>query len=377
MPIVCQRPGLSESASLDQPTRFSPMKRKTAFSSRKWTVRQFSRSAIRAWADWMPATGSRGTARRSRPRARPSRASELRRDERDDTGVTSERLVSSTERRQLLADREHRADRDRIRPPTPTTTASTKSPTTAGIHDCDDRERRAALSATSAVASLSRLSPSSTVTIRRGSAQRPATAVTATASVGATTAPKARAAARPDRGHERPGDEADRDHREDDQPDREQQDAVVAGADVDAPRCGSPPRRAAAAGSRRAPGRGRARCAARPGRTRPAARRGPARWAPTTRRAGEPGDRDGHDHERDDPDHGDASVERRARGGERERRERHQCSRDSQSAGTRPAGPGAGWSIGMAHRRGELAARRRMSHPGSPRTSPPPARSSG
>jgi hypothetical protein len=51
-------------------------------------------------------------------------------------------------------------------------------------------------SVTSAVASLRRLSPSRSVTTRRGMPTRRATALAATASGGATTAPSARASAK-------------------------------------------------------------------------------------------------------------------------------------------------------------------------------------
>ena len=78
---------------------------------------------------------------------------------------------------------------------TPTTTASTKSPAIAHGFTTLTIAAMVAFNATSAVASLSRLSPSSTVTSRRGRCNRPAIAVTATVSVGATTAPNANAAA--------------------------------------------------------------------------------------------------------------------------------------------------------------------------------------
>jgi hypothetical protein len=55
-------------------------------------------------------------------------------------------------------------------------------------------------SVTSAVASLRRLSPSRSVTTRRGMPTRRATALAATASGGATTAPTARASAKSTRG---------------------------------------------------------------------------------------------------------------------------------------------------------------------------------
>lgn len=79
--------------------------------------------------------------------------------------------------------------------PPPTATASTKSSAMRPGVTVLTIARSEAFSATSAVASLRRLSPSSTVSMRRGRRSRPAIAVTATASVGATIAPNARAAA--------------------------------------------------------------------------------------------------------------------------------------------------------------------------------------
>lgn len=57
MPIPCQTPMSESAVAATTEDRLSPMKRKTAFSSRNWIVRQFSDSAIRAWADWI--TGAR------------------------------------------------------------------------------------------------------------------------------------------------------------------------------------------------------------------------------------------------------------------------------------------------------------------------------
>ena len=54
---VSQTPGPVRRAPSRMPFRFSPMKRKTAFSSRNWIVRQFSRSATRASAE--ETTGAR------------------------------------------------------------------------------------------------------------------------------------------------------------------------------------------------------------------------------------------------------------------------------------------------------------------------------
>ena len=78
-------------------------------------------------------------------------------------------------------------------------------------------------SATSAVASLTRLSPSTIVTIRRGTPSRREIAVAAIGSVGATTAPStnARRPVEPDHGV---GDDRDRGHRHQHEPDRQQAD---------------------------------------------------------------------------------------------------------------------------------------------------------
>ena len=61
---------------------------------------------------------------------------------------------------------------------------------------------------TSAVASLTRLSPSRMVTIRRGMPTRRAMAVAATASGGATTAPSAKRRRERALGNSQPGDQA-------------------------------------------------------------------------------------------------------------------------------------------------------------------------
>ena len=83
-----------------------------------------------------------------------------------------------------------------------------------------------------AVASLNSDSPSRIVTMRRGSPMRRATAVAATASGGATTAPRAIAADERD-AHQPPGHEPDPGRGEDDQPDRQQPDDVLVRPEVD------------------------------------------------------------------------------------------------------------------------------------------------
>ena len=87
-------------------------------------------------------------------------------------------------------------------------------------------------SATRAVASLSSDSPSRIVTIRRGSPIRRAIAVAATASGGATTAPRANAAAKGPAAATR-STSADADRGEEHQPDRQQQMAARFALEVD------------------------------------------------------------------------------------------------------------------------------------------------
>ncbi len=109
-------------------------------------------------------------------------------------GTISTRLVSSTGE----CSRRRTEEMTQAAPsptPRPTPTASAKS---SGIDTGLTMLTIAAIevfSATSAVASLRRLSPSRIVTTCRGSPTFPAMALTATASVGATTAAKAKAAA--------------------------------------------------------------------------------------------------------------------------------------------------------------------------------------
>ena len=85
---------------------------------------------------------------------------------------------------------------------------------------------------TIAVASLTRLSPSRIVTIRRGIPTLFAIAVAATASGGATTAPSASAAGN-EIGKDPVGDEAGAEHRERHEPDRQQRDRPGVGPEVD------------------------------------------------------------------------------------------------------------------------------------------------
>ena len=83
-----------------------------------------------------------------------------------------------------------------------------------------------------AVASLNRDSPSRIVTTRRGRPIRRATAVAATASGGATTAPE-RDGRREGDADEPPGHQPDPGGGEDDEPDGQQPDDVLVGAEVD------------------------------------------------------------------------------------------------------------------------------------------------
>ena len=110
-------------------------------------------------------------------------------------GAVNESVVSSTGsvmRRRMNASSEVAA-RPISRPPP---AARTKSqPTSSGV-TVEVIAAIVALRATSAVASFTRLSPSRMVVMRRGRPTRRPTAVVATASGGATTAPSANAAAR-------------------------------------------------------------------------------------------------------------------------------------------------------------------------------------
>ena len=69
--------------------------------------------------------------------------------------------------------------------------------------------------------------------MRRGMPTRRATVVAATASGGATTAPRAKPAASEMPGHDPPRQQADGDRRERDQPDRQQRDRAAVGLEVD------------------------------------------------------------------------------------------------------------------------------------------------
>src|SRR4051794_21408131 len=110
-------------------------------------------------------------------------------------GATKDSVVSGTGssmRRRSLAMTQATA-----RPAsTPPAAARVKSHSTAQMVTVTVSAVFAVLSATRAVASLTRLSPSRIDTIRRGIPTRRATAVAATASGGATTAPSAKAAAK-------------------------------------------------------------------------------------------------------------------------------------------------------------------------------------
>src|SRR5215217_5780977 len=109
-------------------------------------------------------------------------------------GATNDRVVSGTGssiRRRSLA-MTHATARPTSTPPTAARAKSKKTNHTVTVVVS---AVFAVLSATSAVASLTRLSPSRIATTRRGIPTRRATAVAATASGGATTAPRQKAAA--------------------------------------------------------------------------------------------------------------------------------------------------------------------------------------
>ena len=138
------------------------------------------------------------------------------------TGSLMRRRTQATTRKTREAD-QHAADRPRHEVERRPATAATPPAATAS----------AVRRATSAVASLSSDSPSRIVTIRRGSPIRRPIAVAATASGGATTAPIANAIGHETPGQQRVHDHADAEGREDDQPDREQQDRAPVGVEVD------------------------------------------------------------------------------------------------------------------------------------------------
>ena len=165
------------------------------FSSTKATVRQVIRSVMRDCAVWMigalwpssrPATTTEMT-----PEAWISSATTNAAN-----GVRNEIAVSisgSRMRCRSLATRRKKPTPIRTPPPA----ATTKSPATAVMATPPDSAAIAVRRVTRAVASLSSDSPSRIVTTRRGSPMRRATAVAATASGGATTAPMAIEAAQP------------------------------------------------------------------------------------------------------------------------------------------------------------------------------------
>ena len=111
-------------------------------------------------------------------------------------GATSTSEFEAT--RSLLRRSTHASSHPPIPPTrTPATTATMKMPVTCSIVTLPAAAAaRATLSAVSPVPSLTRLSPSRMETSLRGSPARRATALTATASVGDSTAPRAKAMAR-------------------------------------------------------------------------------------------------------------------------------------------------------------------------------------
>ena len=158
-------------------------------------VRHVIRSVIRDWAVWMsgalwpssrPATTTAMTPEACTRSAARNAAK----------GVRKEIAVSSSGSLMWRRSQATRANaaRPMSRPPP---AARTKSIPTAARVTPPPMAAIAVRSATSAVASLSSDSPSRIVTMRRGRPIRRATAVAATASGGATTAPIAKAAGHP------------------------------------------------------------------------------------------------------------------------------------------------------------------------------------
>ena len=165
------------------------------FSRMKATVRHVIRSVIRDCAVWMIGalwpSSSPATTTEMTPEAWISSAATKAAN-----GVRNEMPVSisgSVIRLRSQAMSRKKAKPTRAPPPA----ARTKSRPTSTTVRLPARKAMAVRSATRAVASLSSDSPSRIVTTRRGRPIRFATAVAATASGGATTAPIAIAAAQP------------------------------------------------------------------------------------------------------------------------------------------------------------------------------------
>ena len=171
------------------------MSRNTVFSRTNATVRHVMRSVIRDCAVWMigalwpssrPATTTEMTPEACTSSAATNAAN----------GVRNEIAVSISG--SVICLRSH-ATRTKTPMPisSPPPAARTKSTPTSVSAKPPEKAAMAVRRVTSALASLRSDSPSRIVTTRRGSPIRRATAVAATASGGATTAPIAMAAAQP------------------------------------------------------------------------------------------------------------------------------------------------------------------------------------
>lgn len=171
----------------------SPINRKTEFSSRNATVRQFVASATRDCAvctfGAFCASTRPATTVASTPEACASSAGRKARN-----GAANDRVVSSTGsvmRRRTKA----RISATTTPMATPPPAARANRQATSPGPTLRLRAAMATLRATSAAASFTKLSFSSSVVIERGRPRRLPSAVAATASGGATTAPMATAAA--------------------------------------------------------------------------------------------------------------------------------------------------------------------------------------
>jgi hypothetical protein len=192
---ICPRGRVLDARSSTMPRTCMPIRKNTAFSSRNWMVAQLVRSNTRDVADWMTGAlcpSSRpATTTASTPDASISSAGKYAIH-----GVSSETATSvrSSSIRRRTSPTTSATAMPMAAPPT---AENTKSRPTCQAVTVPAIAAIAVRNATSAVASLTRLSPSRTVTTRRGIPIRRAIAVAATASGGATTAPSAKAGAHP------------------------------------------------------------------------------------------------------------------------------------------------------------------------------------
>ena len=181
------------------PRNCSPTSRNTAFSRTNWIVSQLMPSARRAVPDWI--TSLREA--RTTPVTTTARTPEgwapsivtFSATTNATNGASTDTEVSTTtsSMRRRAATSTAATSTPITRPPSVATVAS--KPIRQAVTD-PARAAIATRRATRAIASLTRLSPSRMFTSRRGRPIRRATAVAATASGGATMAPRAKPAAR-------------------------------------------------------------------------------------------------------------------------------------------------------------------------------------